>query len=344
VIWSSIAITFILYFILLKGLKGSVLFIPDFQVWLSGNLAHFLLFSSLFWAVIFFLMIRFTRFDVLRIVVLAGTFALALAFAANDLVNFIGVPYAGLAAFQIGRSASDPFSISMERLADPTQVNSLMLIVASLIMIATLWISKKARSVTKTEIDLASHGKGNERFSKSQMAQFIVALGKTFAWFMKRIVPRYIRVLTRRRMKKPKKLDEKIETGLKPSFDLIRASVNLVVASSLISLGTLLRLPLSTTYVTFMVAMGTALADGAWGKETAVQRVNGVLTVIGGWFITALLAFSGAALLATLIYFFNFFFVILIIAISIFFIYRMHLQYRKVSARFNSEENEANKV
>ncbi len=257
------------------------------------------------WTLLFLLLVSFTRINILKITVLAGTFALAMAFAGNDLVNFIGVPLAGFEAFKtfIASGASDAGGLYMEALREPVDTPIYFLISAGLIMVLTLRFSKKARSVTATTIDLSRQSEGSERFASSSLARFIESRFDA------------------------EKLRDEVQG--KHAFDLVRASVNLVVASILIAIGTLLKLPLSTTYVTFMVAMGTSLADGAWGRDSAVYRITGVLTVIGGWFFTAFIAFLASLLIASLIFVGKLPVILILIGLAIFILLRTHTFHRK---------------
>jgi phosphate/sulfate permease len=237
------------------------------------------------------------RVNILKIIVLTGTMALALAFASNDLVNFIGVPLAGLDAFKNASatlaSGSSIDTLYMDALNGPVKADIRMLLAAGIVMVLALWFSKKAKTVTETEVNLARQGSGLERFSSTPLSRSIVRWGVDTNRFLNKLTPSSFREKLNNRFVIPEQIEEQ---GV--SFDLIRASVNLTIAALLISLGTSLKLPLSTTYVTFMVAMGTSLADRAWGRESAVYRITGVLTVIGGWFITAIVAFTVAMVVA----------------------------------------------
>jgi len=303
-VWSGLALTFILYFLLIKGIKGASFSSEVFIGWVNKNTPVLMLGSFVVFSLISQLLISVFKVNILRIVVLFGTFSLAMAFAGNDLVNFIGVPLAGLESFESwaasGQAATD---FGMGALKEPIRTNTLYLIIAGAIMIVTLWLSRKARSVTDTEVSLARQDEGAEFFSSNALARGIVGLSRGvangFAW----ILPATWKRRAERRFK-PVDLD--LENGNqkdKPAFDLVRASVNLTVASVLIAMATSLKLPLSTTYVSFMVAMGASLADRAWGRDSAVFRIAGVLNVIGGWFVTALVAFTVSGLFAFLIYF-----------------------------------------
>jgi len=260
--------------------------------------------------------------------VLVGTFALAMAFAGNDLVNFIGVPLAGFESFKafMASGSGDPSGFMMTVLQEKVNTPIYFLIAAGLIMVLTLRFSKKAKSVTATSIDLSRQGQGTERFASSALARFLVRRVVDTSNVAARIVPPKVVSFVQGRFDTEKNSDGKDD---KVAFDLVRASVNLVVASILIAIGTSLKLPLSTTYVTFMVAMGTSLADGAWGRESAVYRITGVLTVVGGWFFTAFIAFLASFLIASLIFFGKLPVILILIALSIFILLRTHAFHKR---------------
>ncbi|HKK63176.1 MAG TPA: inorganic phosphate transporter [Bacteroidales bacterium] len=331
-IWGGFAITAIMYFLLIKGAKGSTLITEETNAFLQDNINKILLFSFLGWTTILQIFVLFTRVNILKFTVLIGTFALAMAFAGNDLVNFIGVPLAGLASFKAFISAGmPPDDFMMGALSKSVQTPTLLLLTAGMIMVITLRLSKKARSVTATTIDLSRHNEGAERFASSGLARFLVRKTIDVSDFISRIAPIPIKRFVLKRFDSSG--TEEAYKEQKIAFDLVRASVNLVVASILISIGTSLKLPLSTTYVTFMVAMGTSLADGAWGRESAVYRITGVLTVIGGWFLTALIAFTVSFIIGTLIYFGKLPIIIALIAISIYILIRTHAFHKKKSEK-----------
>ncbi|MFO7668939.1 MAG: inorganic phosphate transporter [Bacteroidales bacterium] len=332
-LWGGFAITTILYFLLIKGAEGSTLITGDMLAFIKEHTTRILIISFVGWTLIFQLLTLFTRVNVLKIIVLAGTFALAMAFAGNDLVNFIGVPLAGYESFKafMASGSSEPGSFMMTALQAPVNTPLYFLIAAGIIMVLTLRFSKKARSVTATTIDLSRQSEGTERFASSSLARFLVRRAVETSNLTIRISPPAI----------TRFVESRFEAGIEPNkkdkvaFDLVRASVNLVVASILIALGTSLKLPLSTTYVTFMVAMGTSLADGAWGRESAVYRITGVLTVIGGWFFTAFVAFMASFLMASLIFFGKLPVILILLALSIFILLRTHAFHKK---RFEKQE------
>jgi len=327
-VWGGFAITAILFFLLIKGAKGSTLISPDMLVYIKTNTTKILLISFLGWTALFQILVSFTRVNIMKITVLVGTFALAMAFAGNDLVNFIGVPLAGFESFKafMASGASEPEGFLMTSLREPVNTPIYFLIAAGMIMVLTLRFSKKAKSVTATTIDLSRQGEGSERFASSSLARFIVRRSVEFSNGVGKVSPPALTRFVQGRFDSEKNIDDKQE---KLAFDLVRASVNLVVASILIAIGTSLKLPLSTTYVTFMVAMGTSLADGAWGRESAVYRITGVLTVIGGWFFTAFSAFLASFLIASLIFFGKLPVILILIGLAIFILLRTHAFHKR---------------
>lgn len=297
-LFASICMTIIIYFLVIKGIKGanfgkevSSLFLSNVWPILGGTFV----FSFL----ILFALQRMAAINPLKIVVLAGTFALAMAFAGNDLVNFIGVPITGYQSYFLwqdsGLAAED---FSMKALAQAVQTPKELLFIAGGIMVLTLWFSAKAKRVTDTSVKLGSQGAVDERFKPNLISSGIISVANGFANFFTAVVPNKTLAHIDARFK----LEEVTESD-KPAFDLLRAAVNLVIASILIAFASSLKLPLSTTYVSFMVAMGASLADRAWGAGSAPYRVAGVVNVIGGWFLTAFAAFSAAALIALIISF-----------------------------------------
>jgi phosphate/sulfate permease len=300
-LWGGIALAAIVYFILIKGAKGAS-FLSDATVsWIKGHTHLILGGSFLVCAVLLQGLMLLTRVHILKVVVLVGTFALAMAFAANDLVNFIGVPLAGLSAFDVASDSGNLLGQTMDALRQPVRSNTLYLLIAGVIMVITLWVSRKARTVTKTEVRLGRQDEGYERFESTFLSQAIVRLVASVFESTTKIVPAPARRWIAHRFDRSAFRPAPAPDGTVPSFDLVRAAVNLMVASALISLATSYKLPLSTTYVTFMVAMGTSLSDQAWGRDSAVYRVTGVLTVIGGWFVTAMMAFTIAGVFAAFI-------------------------------------------
>jgi len=301
-IWGGMAMTAITFFILVKGAKGATFMDAQTVAWIKGNAWSIMAGIFAITAVAFKLLQSLFKVNILKPIVLVGTFALAMAFAANDLVNFIGVPMAGLNAFQSALATADPLTATMEALSKKVQSQTFIMLIAGAIMVITLWFSKKARTVTETEIRLGQQDEGMERFESVWLSRRIVNLFDSLFQSVRDITPAGIRHAVSRRIT-PMSETTHVSVKEKPSFDLIRASVNLMVASAVVSFATSLKLPLSTTYVTFMVAMGTSFSDQAWGRESAVYRITGVLTVIGGWFMTAFIAFGAAFIAANIIFY-----------------------------------------
>lgn len=304
-IWGGISFTIIIYFLILKGIRGAA-FIDETTIhYIESHTATLMLLSIVGFTIIFQLLMWLFKINVLKIVVLTGTFALAMAFAGNDLVNFIGVPVAGYESYRIyiQSGVTDPNSLFMGALAQPIKSPWYFLFIAGIIMGLTLIFSRKARAVTNTEVSLSRQEEGLERFSPNPFSRNIVRMLIRFGNTTDKILPEGMKKFIASRLTPPDAEEMKQAHKAGISYDLVRASVNLVVSSALIAYGTSHKLPLSTTYVTFMVAMGSSFADGAWGRESAVYRVSGVMTVIAGWFLTAFIAFSVAFILATIIFF-----------------------------------------
>ncbi|MBL7904427.1 MAG: inorganic phosphate transporter [Bacteroidales bacterium] len=348
-IWGGFAITGILYFIVIKGAKGSS-FMSDSTVdFINAHSATILTVSFIGISAILQLLILLFRFNVLKLIVLTGTFALALAFAGNDLVNFIGVPLAGLKAFQVylANPGVDPHSFLMGALNDDVTIDTWMLLIAGAVMAITLWTSRKARTVIETSVDLSRQSEGSERFNSSILSRNLVRGTRNFASAISGYLPDKAKHWIESRFAPPDEVTIR-ETPDGAAFDMLRASVNLVVASILIALGTSLKLPLSTTYVTFMVAMGTSLSDRAWGRESAVYRITGVLSVIGGWFFTALAAFTVSLIAVTLLSFGGLIATIALITLVGFLVYRTHrihlrrAEERKINDSLDKIDDELN--
>lgn len=323
--FGGIAFTVLAYFIIIKGLSGTPFIGDETKAWIVQNtgMLLFCIFCVTTF-VSFFLVIA--RVNIFRLVVLFGTFALAMAFASNDLVNFVGVPLAGLSAFQdwMQHGAPDPDGFMMTSLMESEKSPFGYLAVAGVIMIVALATSKKAQNVVKTEVGLGRQDESDEMFGSSQAARTIVRSAQVAKTAVSSITPRWLRRAIRQRFD-----TENAEMPGGASFDMVRASVNLVLASVLIVIGTNYKLPLSTTYVTFMVAMGTSLADGAWGRDSAVFRVTGVLSVIGGWFLTAGIAFVSCALVCLLFYFGGFIAMFALMILAAFIVVKGNITYRK---------------
>lgn len=323
-IWGGLCLAAIIYFMLINGAQGASFLTLESVAWIKANAWLIMWVGFVFFGIMFQLMALYTRINILKPIVLCGTFALAMAFAANDLVNFIGVPMAGLSAYNVASASDEPFRVAMHALQNPIQYDTSLLLIAGAIMVITLWVSRKARTVTETEVSLGRQEVGIERFGSSVLSRNIVRMGHTIFSVSERLMPVPLRKTVSRRLD-PAAYSAPRTDGTTPPFDLLRASVNLFVSSALISFGTSLKLPLSTTYVTFMVAMGTSLADQAWGRESAVYRVTGVLTVISGWFLTALAAFSVSFIFASLIYYLKLPAILGILGILIALLFQTHL-------------------
>ncbi len=298
-IFGGICATAIVYFLLIKGAGNLAFMTPEVKGWIKSNTGVILVGCFAFFTVLMQLL-HALKVNVLKVIVLMGTFALAMAFAGNDLVNFIGVPLSGLASYQdyIANGTGDARGFLMGSLNGPANTPVYFLIGAGAVMVVSLATSRKAQNVSKTEIGLGSQSGGDEMFGSSRIARRLVRWSLSAITQVREHTPLRVRLWFRRRFNS----DEMImEPGA--AFDLIRGSVNLVLAGALIAIGTSLKLPLSTTFVTFMVAMGTSLADRAWGRESAVFRITGVISVIGGWFITAGAAFIGAGIIVLVMHF-----------------------------------------
>ena len=335
-IYGGIATTAIIYFMLIKGLKGSALigFLPaSLSHLIFEETAFFLLCAFVFFTILMQLL-HFCKVNVLKIVVLMGTFSLAMAFAGNDLVNFIGVTLAGFESFKdfVANGAGQVETFMMGSLNLPAKTSVFFLVAAGAVMVYALFTSKKARKVLQTSIDLSSQqDDGNEMFGTSSVARNMV-----------RAVSKLVDAVTRNTPASVKKWISKrfapLEEREDVAFDLVRASVNLVLAGLLIALGTSLKLPLSTTYVTFMVGMGSSLADRAWGRESAVYRVTGVVSVVGGWFITAGAAFIIAAFVATIMNYGGIVAMYIMIALVIYLLIHSHIAYNKKKSQEKVDE------
>lgn len=327
-IFGGLAFTAIIYFMLIKGL-GNVSFISDAaHEWINTHSWTICGICFVVTAVLSQVLFAL-KVNVFKILVLTGTFALAMAFAGNDLVNFIGVPLAGYASFQdySANAGGDAAGYMMDSLNGPAHTPVLFLIAAGLIMVISLATSKKAFNVVKTSVDLARQDAGDEMFGSSKMARVLVRFSTNTASALSELVPNGVKRWFAKRFD-----NENVVLPQGAAFDEIRATVNLVVSSLLIALGTSLTLPLSTTYVTFMVAMGSSLADKAWGRESAVFRITGVISVIGGWFITAGAAFILCFLVALAMSLGGLTMASILIALSIVLLVRSNIKYKKKQA------------
>jgi phosphate/sulfate permease len=344
-IFGGIAITSITYFILIKGIKGtsySEITLDYFQGEtinnvIESNAAQIILYLTLIWSSISYFLIEVYKTNIYKIIILIGTFALALAFAGNDLVNFIGVPIAAWQSYEAWTISGIPADqLSMGILSSKVETPNLILFFAGAIMVITLWFSSRAKNVLKTSIDLSDQSEIKEKFKANRLAKFLVMFVVRLNSGVQKIIPVKIKEIIENRFAPSNQLLLSNTIIEKPAFDMVRASVNLIVASILISIATSYKLPLSTTYVTFMVAMGTSLSDRAWGSESAIFRVSGVLNVIGGWFITAIVAFSAAALVALLMET-SLYFMPILFLFTCFLLYRNYLRYNKEAKKIKSE-------
>jgi phosphate/sulfate permease len=342
ILWSGLAMSILVFFLFFKGLKGSGFVPPEVTNWIAEN--PWLL-IGLGFAILSVLMYFLDRMKVsiFRIVVLFGTFSLAMAFAGNDLVNFIGVPIAGFQSYRAWAETNVPAEeYGMEVLSGAYPTEPYLLVGAGLIMILTLWFSKKARSVTDTEVNLGRQSAGLERFSPNWLSRYLVRQAYHLSGGVSQVIPNEWKKNAEQSFE-PIRL-EASQNGQpldQPAFDLVRASVNLTVASALIAVATSYKLPLSTTYVSFMVAMGTSLSDRAWGRDSAVYRVAGVLNVIGGWLATALIAFTVSGTFATLIYYFRLPAIVVLVLLAAFFIFRSIAIHKKREALKTKREEYA---
>ena len=323
-IFGGLCATAIVYFLLLKGAKELTFMTPEVKAWINYNTLVILVACFAGFTVLMQLL-HMLKVNVLKVIVLMGTFALAMAFAGNDLVNFIGVPLSGLASYQdfAANGGGDAQSHMMGALNGHADTPIWFLIGAGVVMVVALATSKKAQKVAQTEIGLGSQGGGDEMFGSSRIARRLVRWTLSLLAWVRRSTPLRVRQWFNRRFN----VDESImDQGA--AFDLVRGSVNLVLAGALIALGTSLKLPLSTTFVTFMVAMGTSLADRAWGRESAVFRITGVISVIGGWFLTAGAAFIGAGVIVLLMHLGGLWVMFALAALTVFLIIRSNRRFK----------------
>lgn len=334
-LFGGIAATAIIYFMLIKGLKDSSFMTSENKQWIQDNtmmlIGCFFVFFTLLMQILHWL-----KVNVFKVIVLLGTFALALAFAGNDLVNFIGVPLAGYSSFidyTTNGTTAGPDGFLMTSLLGPAKTPWYFLIGAGIIMVYALCTSKKAHNVIKTSVDLSRQDEGEESFGSTPIARTLVRISMNIANGVTGIVPENAKKWINTRFRKDEAI---IADGA--AFDLVRASVNLVLAGLLIALGTSLKLPLSTTYVTFMVAMGTSLSDRAWGRDSAVYRITGVLSVIGGWFLTAGAAFTICFFVAMIIHFGGIIAIVVLIGLAAFSLIRSQIIYKKKKEKEKGSE------
>ena len=331
-LFGGIAATAITYFILIKGLKGASFVSGDFKLFISENAMIIVALSFIFWTALCSLITAVFKMSVYKFIIIIGTFAIAMAFAGNDLVNFIGVPIAAWQSYEAWVASGVPATeFSMEVMSKKVPTPSLLLFLAGLVMVLTLWFSKKAKRVLKTSLDLSNQDSVKERFESNFLSRGLVRFSTVISKYHGTILPKKIQDKIEKQFEKPKVLKLVDKHQELPAFDMVRASVNLMVASILISIATSMKLPLSTTYVTFMVAMGTSLADRAWGRESAVYRIAGVLNVIGGWFFTAFSAFVASGIIAYLIYLGGNLMIAILLLITVLLLVRNYLSYKKKS-------------
>lgn len=334
-IFGGIAATSIIYFMLIKGLKDSSFMTAEYKNWIHDNTlmlvgAFFVFFTILMQ------ILHICKVNVFKVIVLLGTFALALAFAGNDLVNFIGVPLAGYSSFMdytANGQAAGADGYLMTSLLGPAKTPWYFLFGSGAVMVIALATSKKAHNVIKTSVDLSRQDEGEENFGSTPIARTLVRFSLTLANGISKITPEGTKRWIDNRFRKDEAI---IADGA--AFDMVRASVNLVLAGLLIALGTSLKLPLSTTYVTFMVAMGSSLADRAWGRDSAVFRITGVLSVIGGWFITAGAAFTFCFVVTLFIHYGGTVAIILLIGVAVFLLIRSQVMFKKRKAKEKKDE------
>ncbi len=324
-VFSGIAVTSIIWFLLIKGLKDSSLMTPELKTFVNENTWYIIGGGLLVFSVLM-TFLSALKVPVLKVVVLLGTFALAMAFAGNDLVNFIGVPLTGLDAYNdyMANGGGEPHAFLMGSLMKSANTPLVFLVLAGVLMVLALVFSKKAHNVVKTSVDLSRQDEGDEMFGSSAVARVLVRTSTRMANNVVSIVPQSARRWIDSRFNPDEAF---LPQGA--AFDHIRAAVNLVLAGLLVALGTSLKLPLSTTYVTFMVAMGSSLADRAWSRESAVFRITGVMSVIGGWFITAGVAFLAAYLMTNIMYFGSFVAMTIAVVISIALLIRSNMRYQE---------------
>ena len=324
-LFGGIAVTAIIYFMLIKGIKDASFMTDAHKLWVKDNTLTIVGGCFVFFTVLMQIL-HWCKVKVFKVIVLLGTFALAMAFAGNDLVNFVGVPLAGFSSYTDfmanGNGVANDYL--MGALNEPAKTPFIFLFLSGVIMVISLITSKKAQNVIKTSVDLSRQDDGNEMFGSSAIARSLVRSMTTLGNNISKIIPEKVKVWLDSRFNK----DEAILAN-GAAFDLVRASVNLVLAGLLIALGTSLKLPLSTTYVAFMVAMGSSLADRAWGRESAVFRVTGVLSVIGGWFITAGAAFIICFFVTMIMYFGGMTAMVIMIGVAAFILIRSNNKYRK---------------
>lgn len=346
-LFGGVALAAITYFILMKGIKGTAFAGESFDLIGGVTIANFLEnqwvaiagANFVVWSVLSYVLMTLAKVNIYKLIIGVGTFALALAFAGNDLVNFIGVPIAAWQSYEAwaasGVAATD---FSMEILAAKVPTPTLLLFIAGIVMVVTLWFSSKARAVVKTSIDLSSQEATKERFQPNFLSRGLVRGAIAISQSITALTSKSMQQNIEKQFQKPTIPLAKNRVHELPAFDMVRAAVNLMVAGILISIATSYKLPLSTTYVTFMVAMGTSLADRAWGAESAVYRVAGVLNVIGGWFGTAIIAFLAAGTILALISFGQGAAIAVLLFVAILLLARNYISHKKKSKEIKAED------
>lgn len=325
-VFGGISVTALAYFVLIKGLKSAPFMSAESLAWIDENTTMLVVACFVFFTVLMQIL-HWCKVNVFRIIVLLGTFSLALAFAGNDLVNFIGVPLAGFSTYTDYAANSNGVGIHdfmMNSLMSSAKTPAIFLLASGIIMVYALATSKKAKNVIKTSVDLARQEEGDEMFGSSALARTIVRRATAINEFLVKVIPAGMRRWIDSRFNKDEVI---LENGA--AFDMVRAAVNLVLSGLLIIIGTTMKLPLSTTYVTFIVAMGSSLADRAWGRESAVYRITGMLSVIGGWFITAFVAFTICALVTAIMFYTSFVGMFIFICVAVFLLIRSNIKYSK---------------
>ena len=334
-VFGGLSITAIAYFLVMKGARGASFMQPEWIDWIETNTSMLVVVLFVGFSILFQLLILLSNFNVFKIVILAGTFSLAFAFAGNDLVNFVGVPLAAYDSFKIWMaSGASPDDLMMNGLLVSTKTETFFLVASGLVMVFTLWYSKKAHRVLQTALNLSAQQSDHEQFGSSIPGRVIVRASMGLGNIINQLIPGAVKQKLDSRF-----VPKKLERGEIPlPFDYVRASVNLVLSAALISSATSLQLPLSTTYVTFMVAMGSSFADGAWDRETAVYRISGVLTVISGWFLTALTASTLAAVVCLVIFIGGGFVAFLLALLAFFLIVKSNMRFKEQEAKFKAEQ------
>ncbi len=343
-LWGGIAFSAITYFILVKGASHASFISPETKTWISTHAGLIILYSFIGWSILLEFLYLVFKLNILKTIVLGGTLALAMAFAGNDLVNFIGVPIAGYDALLIflKNPGADPHMLGMIGLNGKVPTPVSFLLIAGVIMVLTLFFSKKAKTVIKTSVDLSRQAEGDERFKPFGVSKILVRSSINMSKGIRKVIPGAV-IRTIEKQFEPyheENPDSKANKADVPAFDLVRASVNLVVSSVLIAFATSLRLPLSTTYVTFMVAMGASLSDRAWDRESAVYRISGVFSVIGGWFLTALTAFSIAFVFVTVFAYLGIVSIAVVAILVFYLMYRTALSHKKHTEEHNELDQE----